>query len=83
MLSLYVFGIPRFSQTEKTIHIYIGYATLLVILISQSLIGAGAIYDITTGLMYLFIVIHLILGIRSAMKRNSAGSDQMVELHRG
>lgn len=82
-MSLYVFGIPRFSKNERTIHIYIGYATLLAILISQSLFGTGMLFVVANVIMYLFIVAHLVMGVRSAMARRNKGSDQMIPLHRG
>ena len=80
-LSMYLFGFPRFSSNFQTIHIYVGYALLLAILISQSLIGAGVIYTILSAVMYLLIVAHIGLGIRSWLNRRNSG-DKMAALHR-
>ena len=80
-LSMYLFGFPRFDPNVKIVHIYIGYVVLLAILISQSLIGAGAIYGIMTGVMYVMILVHVVLGTRSWMQRRST-QDQMAQMHR-
>ncbi len=81
--SMYLFGFPRFDPNVKVIHIYFGYAVLLAILISQSLIGTGTVYSVMTGVMYIFIAIHIGLGTRSWwMRRNSQNRDQMAAMHR-
>ena len=80
-LSMFLFGFPRFNPNVKIAHIYIGYAVLLAILISQSLIGAGGIYIAMTWVMYILIAVHVVLGTRSWMQRRDA-QDQMAQLHR-
>ena len=80
-ISMYLFGFPRFSPNVNIVHIYIGYAVLLAILISQSLIGAGAIYSIMTWVMYVLIVVHIVLGTRSWLQRRSS-QDEMSKMHR-
>jgi hypothetical protein len=80
-ITLFLFGIPRYSSNPKIVHIWIGYLVLLVILVSQSLAGTGIVYDIATILMYLTIVAHTILGFKYAMARRAQG-DTMAELHR-
>jgi hypothetical protein len=80
-LSMYLFGFPRFDPNVKVIHIYIGYSVLLAILISQSLIGTGAIYGIMTVVMYILILVHVVLGTQSWMQRRNA-QDQMAQMHR-
>lgn len=80
-LSMYLFGFPRFAPNVNIAHIYIGYGVLLAILISQSLIGAGAIYSIMTWVMYILIVVHIVLGTRSWLQRRNS-QDGMAPIHR-
>lgn len=82
LISIYIFGIPRSSNSAKVRHVYIGYAVLLLILISQSIPGLEPFYTILTIGMYVAILYHTILGLKHAMARNSDG-DSMAELHRG
>lgn len=82
VISLFIFGIPRFASTQpKIVHIWIGYIVLLVILVSQSLAGTGVVYDVFTILMYLTILGHTVLGVRFMLARRGKG-DTMEELHR-
>ncbi len=82
VISLFVFGIPRFARTQpKIVHIWIGYIVLLVILVSQSLAGTGIVYDVATIAMYLIIAVHTVLGFRFMLARRGKG-DTMEELHR-
>jgi len=64
--TLYLFGFPRFSNGSKVWHVYIGYITFLVMFISNSMIGPdGPIqpwFDYGTILMYIFIVVHVVMG---------------------
>jgi hypothetical protein len=80
-LSMYLFGFPRFASNVNVAHIYIGYAVLLAILISQSLIGQGTIYAIMTWAMYILIAVHVVLGTRSWLQRRNS-QDNMAKLHR-
>lgn len=82
-LSLFLFGFPRGGNAAKTRHVYIGYGVFLAIMISQSLIGTGIVYDITTWAMYLLIVVHVVLGYRHAQARQKSGGDPMSEVQRG
>ncbi len=85
--TLYLFGMPRFSNGLRAWHVYIGYLTFLAIFISQSLIGAdGPIqpwFDIGNAVMYLLIVVHVVLGFRSWMDRRKSSTDSMASIHRG
>lgn len=80
-LSMYLFGFPRFASNVNVVHIYIGYAVLLAILISQSLIGQGTIYAVMTWAMYVLMAVHVVLGTRSWMQRRNS-QDSMAKLHR-
>ena len=80
-LSMYLFGFPRFNSNVKIAHIYIGYAVLLAILISQSLFGAGMIYTVMSIVMYILIAVHVVLGTREWLARRGGG-DGMAALHR-
>lgn len=85
-LTLYLFGFPRFSNGAKAWHVYIGYATFLVMFGSQSLIGPnGRIqpwFDIGNILMYILIVIHVYMGFQNWRTRQ-AGTDTMASVQRG
>lgn len=85
-LTLYLFGFPRFSNGAKAWHVYIGYATFLVMFGSQSMIGPdGPIqpwFDYGNILMYILIVIHVYMGFQHWSARR-AGNDQMAAIQRG
>jgi len=85
--TLYLFGFPRFSNGSKVWHVYIGYITFLVMFISNSLIGAdGPIqpwFDYGTILMYIFIIIHVVMGTQHWAGRRKGSADTMAAIHRG
>ncbi len=81
VISLIIFGIPRYTSNPKIVHIWIGYIVLIVILVSQSLAGTAIVYDIATILMYLIIVVHTVLGLKFALARQKEG-DTLEALHR-
>ena len=83
LLTLYLFGMPRFSNNRRTVHIYLGYATFLIIFISQSLVGLEPWFIITNIIMYIFIIAHIVLGVQSYMERRASKTDKMAALHRG
>ena len=86
-LTLYLFGFPRFSKGSKVWHVYIGYITFLVMFIANSLIGAdGPIqpwFDYGTILMYIFIVIHVVMGTQHWAARRKSSTDTMAPIQRG
>ena len=74
-------GILPLVHAVISLHIWIGYIVLLVILVSQSLAGTGIVYDVATIAMYLIIAVHTVLGFRFMLARRGKG-DTMEELHR-
>lgn len=80
-LSMYLFGFPRFASNMNVVHIYLGYALLLVILIGQSLGRGTVLYTVMLWAMYILIVVHVALGVRSWMQRRNS-QDSMAKLHR-
>lgn len=67
--SVYLFGFPKFRWNVRVIHIYIGYMLFVTTWISQS-ISTEPYHIIFYTLNWIFIVAHVSLSIRFAVKRN-------------
>jgi hypothetical protein len=72
-LSFYVFGAVRPRRTMRVFHIYFGYLTFLLVMLSQSTITGPAVFHIVTSvLMYIAIIIHTVIGVRYQVIRSRA-----------
>jgi cytochrome b561 len=72
-LSLYVFGFVRPRRTLRVFHVYLGYVTFILVIVSQStIVGPRDFHVVTTVLMYLAIVAHTIIGVRYQVIRRRA-----------
>ncbi len=70
LMSVYLFGFPKFKWQIRVVHIYIGYFLFAFTLLSQSLIGFEPFHIILFTFMWISIVAHVSLSIRFAVKRN-------------
>lgn len=70
LFSVYLFGFPKFKWNIRVIHIYIGYFLFIFTMLSQAIISAEPYHLIAFILMWVFIVAHVALSIRFAVKRN-------------
>ena len=70
-LSLYVFGLVRPRRTLRVFHIYLGYATFVIVMVSQTTFNIEPLHSILTALMYLTIAAHIALAIRYGVARRN------------
>ena len=68
--SVYLFGFPKFKWKIRVVHIYIGYFLFVFTFLSQSIIGFEPYHIIAYTLNWIFVVAHVALSIRFAIKRN-------------
>ncbi len=68
--SVYLFGFPKFKLKIRVIHIYIGYFLFVFTFLSQSIIGFEPYHIIAYTFNWIFVVSHVALSIRFAIKRN-------------
>jgi cytochrome b561 len=72
-LSFYVFGYVRPRRTLRVFHVYFGYLTFVLVMLSQTTIeGPEAFHLVTSVLMYAAIAIHTIIGVRYQVIRRKA-----------
>jgi succinate dehydrogenase hydrophobic anchor subunit len=71
LLTMYVFGFVRPRRTLRVFHIYFGYATLVVVMVSQTTFGNEPLHTTTTVLMYVAILVHITIGLRYGVTRHS------------
>jgi hypothetical protein len=67
--SVYLFGFPKFKWQIRVVHIYIGYLLFFFTFVSQSIIGIEPYHIIAYTLNWIFVVAHVTLSIRFAIKR--------------
>lgn len=72
-LSFYVFGYVSPRRTLRVFHVYFGYATFVLVMLSQSTInGPEPFHLVTSVLMYVAIVLHTVIGVRYQVIRSRA-----------
>ena len=72
-ISFYVFGGVRPRATLRVFHVYFGYLTFLLVMISQSTINGPRLLHVSTSvLMYIAILGHTVMGVRYQVLRNRA-----------
>lgn len=69
--SFYFFGLPRFRNHIRVVHIYIGYAVFISMMIYLSVGSKEPLHMITYGINLAFIVAHVVLSTRFMLKRIS------------
>ena len=75
-ISFYVFGGVRPRATLRVFHVYFGYLTFILVMLSQSTINGPKVFHIVTSvLMYIAIVGHTVMGLRYQVLRNRAQRD--------
>jgi hypothetical protein len=67
--SFYFYGVPKLRRNIRVAHIYIGYAVFVFTMVSQSVIGMEPLHLITYILNWLFIGMHVALGLRFMLRR--------------
>ena len=72
ILTGYVYGLIRPRRTLRVFHIYLGYLTFVVTMLSQAGITHGTARDLWTVLMYVTIVAHIAIGVRYGVARHGA-----------
>jgi hypothetical protein len=71
VLTLYVYGLTRPRRTLRVFHIYFGYLTFVITMLSQAGFTHGLARDVCTALMYLAIVLHIGIGLRYGVARHT------------
>lgn len=71
-LTVYVFGFVRPRRTLRVFHIYVGYVTLVLVMVSQTTFGNEPLHTVTTILMYAVIAVHIAIALRYGMARRAA-----------
>ena len=75
-ISFYVFGGVRPRATLRVFHVYFGYLTFVLVMISQSTINGPRILHLSTSvLMYVAILGHTVMGLRYQVLRKRAQRD--------
>ena len=75
-ISFYVFGGVRPRATLRVFHVYFGYLTFILVMLSQSTINGPKVFHIVTSvLMYIAILGHTVMGMRYQVLRNRAQRD--------
>ena len=70
-MSLYVFGLVRPARTLRVFHIYFGYVTFVLVMVSQTTFGNEPLHTSLTVLMYLAIALHITIGLRYGVTRHN------------
>jgi hypothetical protein len=68
-LSFYVFGLVRPRRTLRVFHIYVGYVTLVLVMVSQTTFGNEPLHTTLTVLMYAVIAVHIAIALRYGVTR--------------
>ena len=68
-LSFYVYGVVRPRRTLRVFHIYFGYVTFVVVMLSQAGFTHGHARAFWTVLMYVTIAVHIVIGLRYGVAR--------------
>ena len=71
LLTMYVFGWVRPRRTLRVFHIYFGYVTFVLVMVSQTTFGNEPLHTTTTVLMYLAIALHITIGLRYGVTRHT------------
>lgn len=72
-LSFYVFGYVRPQRSLRVFHVYFGYLTFILVMLSQSTIsGPATFHFVTSVLMYVAITLHAVIGVRYQVIRRRA-----------
>jgi hypothetical protein len=71
LMSVYLFGFPRFRNNIRIVHIYIGYLVFIFTLASQSLIGVEPWHNLTYAVMWVFVLAHVALSTRFMLQRKN------------
>lgn len=75
-ISFYVFGGVRPRATLRVFHVYFGYLTFILVMLSQSTINGPRVFHVVTSiLMYIAIVGHTVMGLRYQVLRKRAQRD--------
>jgi cytochrome b561 len=75
-ISFYVFGGVRPRATLRVFHVYFGYLTFVLVMLSQSTINGPKVFHIVTSvLMYIAILGHTVMGLRYQVLRKRAQRD--------
>ncbi|MEI6694302.1 MAG: hypothetical protein WCL12_06265 [Actinomycetes bacterium] len=70
-ISFYVFGGVRPRATLRVFHVYFGYLTFILVMLSQSTINGPRIFHlVTSAFMYIAILLHTVMGLRYQVLRN-------------
>lgn len=72
VLSFYVYGIVRPRMTVRVLHVYLGYALFVLVVVSQTNLEHEPLHTVLTALMYAAIVGHVVLAARVSLQRRSA-----------
>lgn len=73
-LSIYVFGFPRPRRTLRVFHIYLGYATFVVVMLSQLFFHEDPQHLVFLVLMYLTVAAHITIAVRYGVVRRRAAA---------
>jgi cytochrome b561 len=75
-ISFYVFGGVRPRPTLRVFHVYFGYLTFVLVMLSQTTInGPKTFHFVTSVLMYIAILGHTVMGSRYQVLRKRAQRD--------
>lgn len=83
-ISFYVFGGVRPRVTLRVFHVYFGYLTFILVMMSQTTInGPSTFHIVTSVLMYIAIVGHTVMGLRYHVlrKRMQRESPELVPVN--
>ena len=69
VISIYVYRFPRFRKSPKSIEIYSGYGILLTVILNFVFYGHEPYGTIVFWANWAFIAVHLVLGVRFALRR--------------
>ena len=76
LISIYVFRFPRLSASPKSIEIYSGYGILLTVILNFSFYGHEPYATIVFWANWAFIAVHIVLGMRFALRRLKRGQQK-------
>jgi hypothetical protein len=73
-LSYYVFGLVRPARTLRVFHIYFGYATFVIVMVSQVALTLGmeSGHLLLSATMYVALLGHIVIGLRYYLVRRRA-----------
>ena len=70
LAALYLYGIPQFSNSNlRIIDIYVGFSIFFFIFVDRSFVPVESISRITSGLIWLPVIIHMVFSIRFFLQR--------------